>query len=80
VSEATLSNLSTEQRRFEPPAELAADANLTAEAYERAAGDRLGFWAEQAERLDWGQRWDEVLDWSTHRSPSGSSAARSTPA
>jgi acetyl-CoA synthetase len=64
VSEATLSNLSTEQRRFEPPAELAADANLTAEAYERAAGDRLGFWAEQAERLDWGQRWDEVLDWS----------------
>ena len=64
MSEATLSNLSTEQRRFEPPAELAADANLTAEAYERAAGDRLGFWAEQAERLDWGQRWDEVLDWS----------------
>jgi len=41
VSEATLSNLSTEQRRFEPPAELAADANLTAEAYERAAGDRV---------------------------------------
>jgi acetyl-CoA synthetase len=64
VSEATLSNLSSEQRRFEPPAELAANANLTVEAYDRAAADRLGFWAEQAERLDWGQRWDEVLDWS----------------
>jgi acetyl-CoA synthetase len=64
VSEATLSNLSTEQRRFDPPAELAASANLTAEAYDRADRDRLGFWAEQAERLDWGQRWDEVLDWS----------------
>jgi acetyl-CoA synthetase len=64
VSEATLSNLSTEQRRFDPPAELAEHANLTAEAYERAAADRLGFWAEQAERLDWGQRWDQVLDWS----------------
>ncbi len=64
MSEATLSNLSSEQRRFEPPAELAANANLTVEAYDRAAADRLGFWAEQAERLDWGQRWDEVLDWS----------------
>ena len=64
MSEATLSNLSTEQRHFDPPAELAEHANLTAEAYERAAADRLGFWAEQAERLDWGQRWNEVLDWS----------------
>ena len=64
MSEATLSNLSSELRRFDPPAELAANANLTAVAYERAAADRLGFWAEQAERLDWGKRWEEVLDWS----------------
>src|SRR3712207_7181727 len=35
----------------------------TAEAYERAAKDRLGFWAEQAERLQWDTPWDEVLDW-----------------
>ncbi|WP_460871571.1 acetate--CoA ligase [Nocardioides pakistanensis] len=52
-----------EERRFEPPAELAASANLTAEAYERASADRLAFWEEQAERLDWAQRWDKVLDW-----------------
>ena len=63
MSDETLSNLMREERRFEPPADLAADANLKADAYERASGDRLGFWAEQAERLDWAQRWDTVLDW-----------------
>ncbi|CUR60589.1 hypothetical protein NOCA280038 [metagenome] len=49
----TLSNLMHEERRFEPPAELAEHANLKAEAYQRATDDRLGFWAEAAERLDW---------------------------
>ena len=58
-----LEALSTESRRFDPPAELAASANVTAEAYERAAQDRLGFWAEQASRLQWDTPWDEVLDW-----------------
>ncbi|MBA2640183.1 MAG: acetate--CoA ligase [Nocardioidaceae bacterium] len=62
-SEQNQSNESREERRFEPPDDLAADANVTAEAYDRAAGDRLGFWAEQAERLSWGKRWDTVLDW-----------------
>src|SRR5690606_14567542 len=32
--------------------------------YEHAAADREAFWAEAAERLDWGQKWDQVLDWS----------------
>ncbi|WP_193606796.1 acetate--CoA ligase [Nocardioides lijunqiniae] len=63
MSEETLSNLSREDRSFEPPAELAASANVTAEAYERASSDREAFWAEAAERLDWAQRWDRVLDW-----------------
>ncbi len=58
----TLANLSREDRRFEPPAELAANANVTADAYERAAKDPLAFWAEQAERLSWAERWDTVLD------------------
>ncbi|HZK18313.1 MAG TPA: acetate--CoA ligase [Clostridia bacterium] len=31
--------------------------------YEKAAADRLGFWAEQAESLDWYRKWDVVLDW-----------------
>ncbi|CAA9322986.1 MAG: Acetyl-CoA synthetase [uncultured Nocardioidaceae bacterium] len=60
----TLSNLSREERTFEPPAELAVDANVTAEAYQRADSDREAFWAEAAERLDWGRKWDQVLDWS----------------
>src|SRR4051794_32556259 len=63
MTDETLSNLLHEERRFEPPADLAADANVTAEAYERADADREAFWAEQAERLDWDQKWDRVLDW-----------------
>jgi acetyl-CoA synthetase len=63
VTEETLSNLLKEDRRFEPPAEIAEHANLKAEAYDRAAADREAFWAEQAERLDWDQKWDRVLDW-----------------
>lgn len=62
-SQETLANLSTEDRRFEPPADLAANANLTAEAYARAEADPEAFWAEQAGRLDWAQPWDRVLDW-----------------
>ena len=60
----TLENLLQETRRFEPPAELAAQANVTAQAYEQAEQDRLGFWAAQARRLTWAKEWDQVLDWS----------------
>lgn len=63
VSE-TLSNLLNESRRFFPPDELAAHANLKSEAYERATVDRLAFWEEQANRLTWEQPWTQTLDWS----------------
>jgi acetyl-CoA synthetase len=63
-TEETLSNLLKEDRRFEPPEQLAADANLKEEAYQRADKDREEFWAEQAERLSWDRKWDQVLDWS----------------
>ena len=62
TQDKTLANLLKEDRRFEPPADLAANANLTAEAYDAAAADREGFWATQAERLAWDTRWDQVLD------------------
>jgi acetyl-CoA synthetase len=62
--QATLENLLQETRSFPPPADLAASANVTAAAYDRAAADRLGFWAEAARRLDWAAPWTEVLDWS----------------
>ena len=63
MSDETLSNLLKEDRRFEPPAELATHANVTAEAYAAAERDPEGFWAEQAERLDWATPWERVLNW-----------------
>ncbi len=64
MSTDTLANLATENRTFAPDPLFAAQANATAALYDRADADRLGFWAEQAERLAWDRRWDEVLDWS----------------
>jgi acetyl-CoA synthetase len=64
VSNEALSNLLHEERRFAPPAELAAGANVTAEAYQVADADRLAFWEAQARRLSWTREWSEVLDWS----------------
>ena len=64
MTQETLSNLLQENRRFPPPQELAARANVTQEAYDEAAADRLAFWARQADRLTWAKRWDTVLDWS----------------
>ncbi|MFJ6196550.1 acetate--CoA ligase [Micromonospora sp. NPDC092111] len=63
MSEA-LANLLNETRQFPPPAALAAEANVTADAYDEAAADRLAFWERQAGRLTWAKPWDEVLDWS----------------
>ncbi|MGA3486779.1 acetate--CoA ligase [Micromonosporaceae bacterium DT55] len=63
MSEA-FENLLRETREFPPPAEFAANANVTAEAYDAAAADRLAFWEQQARRLDWATEWDQVLDWS----------------
>jgi acetyl-CoA synthetase len=60
----TLANLSSETRQFPPPEQIAADANVTAAAYEEAAADRLAYWAKQADRLTWAKKWDQVLDWS----------------
>jgi acetyl-CoA synthetase len=60
----TVNGLGTEHRTFPPSAEFAANANLTAEAYERAAADPLAFWAEQANRLTWATPFTQVLDWS----------------
>ncbi|MBO0652571.1 MULTISPECIES: acetate--CoA ligase [Streptomyces] len=64
MSNESLANLLKEERRFAPPAGLAARANVTAEAYEQAAADRLGFWAAQARRLSWETEPTETLDWS----------------
>jgi acetyl-CoA synthetase len=65
LSEETIAALFAENRRFDPPADIAANAVLDDPGiYERAASDPLAFWAEWAERLTWRTHWDEVLDWS----------------
>jgi len=64
VTEKNISSLSTEDRTFDPPADLAEHANVKADVYETAAADRPAFWGEQAKRLDWGTPFTEVLDWS----------------
>jgi acetyl-CoA synthetase len=56
--------LLSEERVFEPPGgfvehALVADRSI----YERAAADRQAFWAEQADRISWFRRWDEVMAW-----------------
>ncbi|MEU8355650.1 acetate--CoA ligase [Nonomuraea sp. NPDC048882] len=58
-----LSNLLKENRRFAPPAELAAAANVTSAAYAEATADRLAFWEQAADRLTWTKRWDTTLEW-----------------
>jgi len=50
---------------YPPSAEFAAQANTHGrDLYDRADADRLGFWAEQANRLHWNTPFGEVLDWS----------------
>jgi acetyl-CoA synthetase len=49
--------------RFEPPPEFAEHALLAdPEVYERAGADPLAWWVEQAEQLDWFQKWSRVLE------------------
>ena len=62
-TEAALDALLHENRRFEPPADLAAAANAQPGLYGEAEADRLSFWEKQAEQLEWTQRWNDVLNW-----------------
>jgi acetyl-CoA synthetase len=64
VTDEALDNLLHEDRHFGPPADLAANANVTAETYAEAEADFEGFWAKQAKRLSWETEPTQVLDWS----------------
>jgi len=59
-----IADLLQEARTFPPPASFKEQALIRdAGIYDEAATDRLGFWARQAEQLDWFRDWDEILDW-----------------
>ena len=62
--EKTIEALLDERRTFAPPEDfvekaLANDPTI----YAGAERDPDAWWEQQAERLDWAQRWDKVLDW-----------------
>ncbi len=56
--------MSSEPKFYPPPKALAEKANVKeyANLYQRSITDRQGFWAEQAEELEWYKKWDQVLD------------------
>jgi acetyl-CoA synthetase len=65
---ATITSVLKENRLFAPPSEFAAQASIkTVAEYEKlwqqARDDPESFWARQAERLTWFQRWNKVLEW-----------------
>lgn len=62
---AGLENLLSEDRRFPPSPEFAAQANAHGDLYAWAAADRPSFWADQArELLTWSTPFTQTLDWS----------------
>ncbi|MBS3782426.1 MAG: acetate--CoA ligase [Candidatus Thermoplasmatota archaeon] len=49
---------------YAPPKEFVEQANVNdPEIYEYAEENYEEFWADKAERLDWYEKWDEVLNW-----------------
>jgi acetyl-CoA synthetase len=60
-----IDSLLQENRRFPPDPEFQKNAIASADLYDQAASDRLGFWADQARALlHWHKPFTEVLDWS----------------
>jgi acetyl-CoA synthetase len=60
----SLEALLQEARLFRPAPDFSRNANAgDAEMYARAARDLEGFWAEEAQRLDWIEPWKKVLEW-----------------
>ncbi|MCK4882880.1 MAG: acetate--CoA ligase [Candidatus Omnitrophica bacterium] len=64
VNEETYKTLLEENRVFKPNDAFKKNANVQDESiYEEAKNDREGFWAKQAECLEWFKKWDKVLEW-----------------
>ena len=65
----TITSMMEETRKFPPPKEFSAKAHIKSleeykALYKRSVEDPEGFWGEQAQNLDWFQRWNKVLDYS----------------
>ena len=62
-----ITSVLTETRKFPPPAEFTAQANISSdeqyqEMWNRAKDDPAGFWGDTAKNLDWFQPFDKVLE------------------
>lgn len=69
---ANIRELLVETRSYPAPATIAADANVTAEAWDEAASDPVAFWEKAADRLDWHERWHTAHTWEPALRPDGS--------
>ncbi|HEV2755847.1 MAG TPA: acetyl-coenzyme A synthetase N-terminal domain-containing protein, partial [Actinomycetota bacterium] len=59
----TIEALLEERRTFRPPEDFTAEAVFAdAAVYAEAERDPKAWWASQAERLDWFERWDKVME------------------
>ncbi|MEZ2345408.1 acetate--CoA ligase [Terriglobus sp. RCC_193] len=68
VASSSFTSSLREDRIFPPPAEFAAQASIRSREqydalYRRSIEDSDGFWAEQAQLLDWFQPFHTVLEW-----------------
>ncbi|MEX1172243.1 MAG: acetyl-coenzyme A synthetase N-terminal domain-containing protein, partial [Chloroflexota bacterium] len=59
-----IENLLSESRTFPPDPAFTAQANASADLYQRADADPEGFWADLArERIDWIEPFHTTLEW-----------------
>ncbi|MCS5719866.1 acetate--CoA ligase [Herbiconiux sp. CPCC 205763] len=72
----TIVNLSNESRRYPPSAGFAGQANVDGSLWAAAAEDAVGFWAEQARRLDWHTPWHTTHSWTPARDARSADSAR----
>ena len=64
MAEPTIEAYYLEDRTFPPPPEFVAQALVSDRSlYERAEGDWEGFWAEQAQALEWFAPWRSACEW-----------------
>ncbi|GAC1652550.1 MAG: acetate--CoA ligase [Candidatus Dormibacteraceae bacterium] len=55
-----IETLFSEQRRFPPPPDFAAQANAGPEIYKRGFDE---FWTEEARRVTWSRSWQQLYEW-----------------
>jgi len=53
-----------DEKTYLPSEEFVKQANVKdARIYQDASEDWLGYWEKEAEKLDWFEKWDKVLEW-----------------